>query len=243
MRVAERKPSSLSVGLPETSGFCLRIPTGAVELPGFRTWAHSPLFPDRGSVSFLGGEIFIDMSPEELESHNKVKEAIGRGIGSLNEECDAGEFFADGVLVTNTKANLATEPDGTFISWDSLQAGRVKYIPRKDKHGQFVEIQGSPDWLLEVVSQFSVAKDTKVLPALYHRAKVPEFWLVDARAAEISFQILVYQPKKYQALAPTRGWTFSPVFQRSFRLTRKPNRMGRWRYKLEIRGSNSRHQS
>ena len=50
------------------------------------------------------------MSPEELENHNKVKEAIGRGVGNLNEECDAGEFFTDGVLVTTAAANLSRGP-------------------------------------------------------------------------------------------------------------------------------------
>lgn len=215
----------------------LQIPVNATRLPGFRAWAHSPQFPERGRISFLNGELFIDMSPEELENHNKVKEAIGRGVGNLNEECDAGEFFTDGVLVTNAAANLSTEPDGTFITWESLKAGRVKYIQRKDRRGEFVEIQGSPDWLLEVVSMFSVRKDTKILPGLYHQARIPEFWLVDARAAEISFQIMVYRARKYQTGVPSRGWSFSPVFQRFFRLTRRLNRMGRRQYKLEIKAA------
>jgi Uma2 family endonuclease len=193
------------------------------------------LVPGTWTRFFSHGELFIDMSPEELEKHNKVKEAIGRGIGNLNEEVDAGEFFTDGVLVTNARANLSTEPDGTFVTWESLKAGRVKYVPRKDRRGEFVEIQGSPDWLLEVVSMFSVPKDTKILPALYHQAKIPEFWLVDARHAEISFQILIRQTRKYQPVVPSRGWSFSPVFQRFVRLTRRLNRMGRWQYKLEVK--------
>jgi Uma2 family endonuclease len=209
--------------------------TFAADLSQFRTWALSPQFPERGQISFLNGRLFIDMSPEERENHNKVKEGIDRGIGNLNEETDAGEFFADGVLVTNEKANLSTEPDGTFITWETLKAEQVKYLPRKGKLGEYVEIQGSPDWLLEVVSQFSVKKDAEILPALYHKAKVREFWLVDARGPDISFKLMVHQARKYQLVAPSRGWYFSPVFQRHFRLTRRLNPMGRWRYKLEIK--------
>jgi Uma2 family endonuclease len=237
MRVADRRtlkqPDQLRPELNSSGEGGLHIPRTATQLEGFRRWAHSPQFPECGRISFLDGELVIDMSPEELETHNKVKEAIGRGVGNLNEECDAGEFFTDGVLVTNKEANLSTEPDGTFVSWSSLKAGRVKYLPRRDRHGEFIEIQGSPDWLLEVVSMSSVAKDTTILPALYHKANIPEFWLVDARSAEISFQVLVRRARTYRPVKPSGGWSFSPVFQRLFRLTRQLNAMGRWRYKLE----------
>jgi Uma2 family endonuclease len=215
--------------------FCLQIPKHATTLAGFRQWAHSPQFPERGHVSFLNGQLFVDMSPEVLEGHSKVKAVIVGSLGRLNEKCDLGELFPDGVLLTNLSAKLSTEPDGSFISWESLKAERVKYIARKEKAGEYIEVQGSPDWVLEVVSMFSGTKDTKVLPALYHRAGIPEFWLIDARGPEISFQILVRQPRRYQPVEPSRGWYFSPVFQRSFRLTRKTNRMGRWQYQLQTK--------
>jgi Uma2 family endonuclease len=225
-------PPCLPAESHRTLELCFQVPANATRLSGFRAWARSPHFPAHGRISFLDGELFVNMSPEELEHHNKVKEAIDRRIGNLNEQIDAGEFFTDGVLVTNEEANLSTVPDGTFITWESLRSGRVSYVPRKDRQGEFIEIQGSPDWLLEVVSMFSVAKDTKVLPELYHKAKIPEFWLVDARGADISFQILVHQAHGYEAAVANRGWFFSPVFQRFFRLTRQLNPMGRWRYKL-----------
>ena len=107
--------------------------------------------------------------------------------------------------------------------------------PRKDRRGQYVEIQGSPDWVLEVVSQSSVAKDTLELPVLYHRAQIGEYWLVDARGVEISFQILVRGQSAYEAIKPRAGWTRSPLFQRRFRLTRRLNRLGRWTYTLEMK--------
>jgi len=212
---------------------CLQIPRNATRLAGFRSWAHSDRFPERGRVSFVNGELLVDMSPEELETHNKVKEAILRCLGNLNEDHDWGELFADGALLTHAGANLSTEPDGTFVTWEALKTGRVKYAPRRNRAGEFIEIQGSPDWLLEVVSAFSVTKDTKILPGLYHRAGIREFWLVDARGSQISMQVMVHQANRYKMAKASRGWLYSPVFARSFRLTRKPNRMGRWRYRLE----------
>src|SRR4051812_19313081 len=100
------------------------------------------------------------MSPEELESHNKVKSEVGRVLCNLNEGLDLGEFYGDGTLVTNEAADLSTEPDDTFVTWESFEAGRVRLTPREDGPGQFIELQGAPDWVLEVVSRSSVAKDT-----------------------------------------------------------------------------------
>jgi Uma2 family endonuclease len=173
------------------------------------------------------------MSPDEVETHNKVHGAVGKGVSTVAEEADLGEYFWDGVLVSNTRAALSTVPDGTFVKWATWKSGRARLIPRRRWPGQYIEIRGTPDWVLEVVSVSSLEKDTVELPVLYHRAGIPEFWLVDARGGEIDFQILVRQPRKYEVNAVRDGWAFSPVFERWFRLVRRPNRAGRWNYRLE----------
>ena len=155
------------------------------------------------------------MSPDELETHNKVRSAVGYGVAIVNDEAEAGEYFADGALLTNTRANLATVPDGMFVRWATSEAGRVRFVPRKDRHGQFIEIRGTPDWVLEVVSLSSVHKDTIDLPILYHRAGIHEFWLIDARGEEIDFRILLRGRTKYVSATLRAGWLYSPVFKRS----------------------------
>lgn len=50
----------------------VRIPETAWTLDGFRQWAVSDDFPQRGCISFIGGEIIVDMSPEELSTHNAL---------------------------------------------------------------------------------------------------------------------------------------------------------------------------
>lgn len=45
------------------------------------------------------------------------------------------------------------------------------------------EIEGAADLVVECVSDSSVTKDSRVLLDLYHRARVREYWLIDARPA------------------------------------------------------------
>ncbi|MBV8232095.1 MAG: Uma2 family endonuclease, partial [Planctomycetaceae bacterium] len=87
---------------------------------------------------------------------------------------------------------------------------------------------------LEVVSRSSVAKDTRVLREAYHRAGVPEYWIIDARFNAIDFQVLRHRRDRYVVAAPRGGWHRSSVFGRGFRLERRLNRMGRWRYTLQV---------
>ena len=90
-----------------------------------------------------------------------------------------------------------------------------------------MELEGTPDWVLEVVSRWTGRKDTEMLRDAYHRAGIPEFWLIDAQYDEISFQILRRRRDRYVAVASRDGWVRSTVFGRSFRLDRRKNRMGR----------------
>jgi Uma2 family endonuclease len=215
----------------------LRMPTSATTLDGFRAWTVSEDFPKRGRISFLGEELFIDMSPEELETHAKVKEAVCRGISNLNEELDLGEFYPDRSLVTNGTVDLSTEPDGVFVRYETSEAGRVQLVARRDVEGQFMELTGAPDWVLEVISRYSVGKDTEDLRSKYFRAGIPEYWLIDARGADILFQILTRRRSDYAVVRPRGGWHKSSVFPASFRLERQRNRVGRWKYQLLMQRS------
>ncbi len=211
----------------------IRIPSEACTLEGFNAWAESDRFPRRGRFSFIDGRIYIDISPEEIETHNKVKGVISRVASGIADDEDLGEFYFDRTLVTNRKARLSTEPDGTFVLWESLRSGRVRRVARRDREGEYIRLEGSADWILEVVSRSSFRKDTRVLPARYHRAKVPEFWLVDATGDEVDFQILIWKEDGYVPSQIRDGWQYSRVFKRFFRLRRQRTRLGGWRYVLE----------
>ncbi|MBX6314602.1 MAG: Uma2 family endonuclease [Isosphaeraceae bacterium] len=152
----------------------------------------------------------------------------------LTKELDLGEFYSDRTLVTNEATELSTEPDGTFVTWESFEAGRVVLWPHQDRPEEFIELVGTPDWVLEVVSRSSVAKDTEGLRAAYHRAGVPEYWLIDARHEAIDFQILRHRRDRYVAAAAGGGWRRSAVFGRRFHLERRRNRVRRWSYSLDL---------
>jgi Uma2 family endonuclease len=172
------------------------------------------------------------MSPEELLTHNRVKGEISRSLATMLIERRLGAYFHDRTLVTNVEANLSTEPDGTFVSYDAKRQGRVRWV--KGAEG-FVEIEGTPGMVLEVVSASSVRKDTVVLRELYWLAGIPEYWLVDARRGSLQFDLLVRGRTGYAPARVREGWRRSRVFDASFRLVSGKDELGDPEYLLEVR--------
>jgi len=214
-------------------GVEVRIPDGARTLDGFRKWAASDDFPETGTITYFQQEIIADMSPEKAETHNKPKTEITRVLSTLVKELDLGEFYADRIWLTNDKADLSNEADATFASWESLEGRRIRLVVTENDDG--IEMQGSPDWVLEVVSRSSVRKDTTVLPVAYHLAGVREYWLIDVRGKELVFTVRRWQPDGFEIVRPREEWVWSDVFQREFRFQRKRNRIGGWSYTLHVR--------
>ena len=228
----QERPASFTVVLFERE---VVVPASARTLDGFRAWATSEDFPERGRFSFLDGEVFIDMSPEELETHNKIKVEIGRVLPGINKSAKLGQFYADRALLTNVAGNLSTEPDAMFATWETLESKRLRMVPQKKDEEQSLELEGTPDWVLEIVSDSSVRKDTKLLRKQYFLAGVSEYWLVDARGEEIDFQMLVRGATDFEPVVGQKGWLASPLFKRRFRLTRQRDRLNLWDYTLEVK--------
>jgi Uma2 family endonuclease len=179
--------------------------------------------------------VFIDMSPEEIQTHALVKVEVCNKVHQLVQKDDLGILLLDRVLVTNEDADLSNEPDGSFISYERVESGAVRLVPRANEADQFLEVQGSPDWVLEIVSDSSVKKDTQDLRERYHAAGIPEYWLIDARGEELEFTLLVAKKGGYAPAPQQKGWQRSKVFGRWFRLTRKRGRLDLWRYNLQVR--------
>jgi Uma2 family endonuclease len=213
----------------------LKIPVGALDLDGFCEWAESSAYPERGRITFIDRELLIDMSPEEIETHIKVKDAVNCTLNPFCREHDLGEFLGDGAQIVNKKGRVSNEPDAVFIRYETSESDRARFIERRRRRGQVTRIEGTPDWVLEVVSRSSVSKDTKRLRRNYFRAGIPEYWLIDARGEEIDFKILVRGPRRYVAVPEQNGWFASPLFGRDFRFERSRNRVGRWKYTLHVR--------
>lgn len=224
--------SSCEIILPQAT---ILIPEGGWTLASFRAWVHSDECPERARVTYLDGKVSIDMSPEEVEHHTQVKDEIATVFRTLNRQRRLGKFYGDGLLVTNVKAELSTVPDGTFILANTLQSGRVRLIQREGTEGEITELVGTPDIVIEVVSKSSTRKDTERLLEKYHRAGIPEYWLVQPHGARVDFKILNFGRTGYERTAGRGGWQASRVLDRQFRLRRERDDLGLWEYTLDVR--------
>jgi Uma2 family endonuclease len=128
---------------------------------------------------------------------------------------------------------LSTVPDGLFVSYTALTAGRVQRVPNVRNVGA-IELEGSPEMVLEVVSDSSVEKDTVLLPPAYHLAHVDEFWRVDARN-ELRFEIFQWAPAGYQPTQLPDGWWRSDLFGGDFLLEQDADPLGEPRFTLRVR--------
>jgi Uma2 family endonuclease len=215
------------------NGTEVRIPGSVVDLESFRRWARSDALPEHGWFSYLAGEIWVDLSMEQLFSHNGVKTEFTVVVGGLVRLERRGYFFSDRVLLSNPNADLSTEPDGSFVFFETIQTGRVRLIEGAAQG--YVEIEGTPDMVLEIVSASSVHKDTERLRELYWQAGIAEYWLVDARGDAPQFDIFRHESKGYVATRRHNGWLRSRVFDRAFQLSATPDALGNPQYTLAIK--------
>jgi Uma2 family endonuclease len=222
--------------------FCeesIHIPRQATrDLAGFRAWAVSPCFPERGRIDFLAGDLEVDMSPEDLHTHGVVKSEIATILHTMVAHEGLGEVYIDRARISSPRADLSVEPDVVVVLWEALDSGRLRYIPAAGgEPDRYIEMEGAPDVVVEIVSNSSEKKDLVRLPPLYAAAGIPELWLVDARRKPTRFEILTLGPAGYGTAEPdAEGWRRSPRLGCRFRLVRREVRPGRWIYRLERDG-------
>jgi Uma2 family endonuclease len=200
------------------------IPDWVEDLESFRRWRLSDEAPDQGEIAFLDSYVWVDLTMEEFLTHNQVKAAYDFAIMSVVNPASLGRYVPDRVLLTNTEANLNTEPDGLFFTWETMRTGRLRFVEREGQG--IMELEGTPDQVLEVVSKSSVRKDTVLLRDLYFKAGISEYWLVDVRDGALSFQILERTPEGYVAVPALDGWIASKVFGKKFQLQKQSDPLG-----------------
>ena len=210
-----------------------RIPADVRDFASFRRWSQSAKFPERGRIDWLAGHVEVDMSPEELYTHNAVKVAIGAELHRLVVEPELGVAFIGRARVASPAVELSVEPDVVVVLWASLAAGRIRDLPSPENPERLTELEGAPDLVVEVASDGSMTKDRRRLPPLYAAAGVTELWLVDARD-EVRFQVLALEEGHYREVPhDDEGWATSPLLGRRVRFTRRPGRPDRKGFRLE----------
>lgn len=212
----------------------ITVPTRATaSLASFREWAGDNDLPEKAKLCFHRGEVFVEMGTEQVFSHVDVKTEITTVLRVLVRQVKSGRMWAEGFLVTNADADLSCNPDAVFVSNESFTSERAKLV--EGKEGGYVELLGSADMVLEVVSDSSEKKDNQTLFEAYYEAGVSEYWLVDARGEEIEFTIYKRGAKKFTATKKQDAWSKSVVFGKSFRLTRGRDATGKPEFTLEVK--------
>jgi Uma2 family endonuclease len=219
----------------EIHGPALRVdvPDWVTDINSFRRWLAEDNLPDEAKVWWLKGRVWVDMSGEQMFTHVRVKTVISTALDSLAEREELGMYFTDGVLLSNFAADISGKPDGLFLTNDTLASDRIRLI--EGKEGGVVELQGSPDMVLEILSKSSEEKDTVTLMQAYWEAEVREYWVVDARADPLLFDVYRHGPGGYTRTRKQGGWVKSNVFGKSFRLVPKARVQGHPNYALEVR--------
>ncbi len=213
-----------------------RVPPEACRLEGFRSWARSDGFPESGRIDFVEGGVEIEMSPEDLHTHGTVKTAIAAELFQRIARLGRGFVFADRTRVTLPVTQISVEPDVVVVLVSSLDQDRVRQIPAAAKGaGRFVELEGAPDLVVEILSDSSVKKDTERLPPCYASAGIGEMWLVDACGESLRFEIHLLDGTAFRVAEPdAAGRAFSPLLDARVGLTRRPMPHSGWLYQLEV---------
>ena len=213
----------------------VEIPGTVATLTAFRHWALSELFPKRGRIDWVGSQIEVDMSPEDLFTHGTLKTEIVRVLGAMSKN-KGYNLFTGETRISSVAGNVSAEPDVVAVSDAAIHTDRVRLTPKAGGEiDHCVELEGGPELVVEIVSDASVGKDRCRLPPAYFAAGVTEFWLIDARGPELEF---VIHHRGENGFVPVTvaadGGQPSTVFSCGFRLIRGRNARGRYVYDLVV---------
>lgn len=209
------------------------VPSWVVDLESFRRWVDCDEFPENGRIWYHKGEVYVDMSREQIFTHVHVKTQYAVVLGGVANDDHTGLYLTDGAFLTNRDADISGKPDGMFVSYEAMEKGLLRLIEGHEEG--ILEIDGSPDMVLGILSKSSVQKDTEILFDAYWQANIREYWLVDARQMPLRFDIYRHAAKGYVATRKQNGWVKSAVFGKSFRLTQKTHKLGHPEFTLAVR--------
>jgi len=133
--------------------------------------------PEGMPVELIDGQVF-SLSPASNYRHQKISGFIARKIGNYLEDKNSEVFYAPfDVFLVNDNQDLMTcknivHPDIIVVS------DRKKLVEKGYK--------GSPDLIIEIVSQSTKNRDYIQKLALYGEYGVKEYWIVNPKSLTIS---------------------------------------------------------
>lgn len=194
----------------------LVVPYGVSDLDDFVDWTHAPEFPADANVLYFDGNILLDDSMERA-LHSAIKSAISASIRVWSEQHVPGIVYIDSMRFMHRDADLSSEPDVIFVSEASLNNNEV-ILADGDAS---LEVQGSPDIVVEIISASSNNKDTDILRRKYFQAGVKEYWLADSRGVPI-LTILKRSDSGFIEVKAQAGWISSQSLLAKCKLVSEP---------------------
>lgn len=130
---------------------------------------------DDKRYELIDGELI--MTPSPITRHQRISRKIEFIIEKFVADNNLGEVFDAPYDVYLDEENVV-QPDILFVSRD-----RLNIIGEKN-------IQGSPDMVIEIVSENSAYRDIVQKKNLYARFGVKEYWIVIPETEEIEIYML-----------------------------------------------------
>ncbi len=140
------------------------------------TYAHYVLFPDDGRRhEIIDGDHVVNPAP--TPRHQAVVISLATQLFQKVQATGQGRVFVSPIDVELSPHDIV-QPDLVVV----LQEHREIVLPTR--------IQGTPDLVVEVLSDSTEQLDRVLKKAIYQRAGVPEYWIVDPRRQQIEQYVL-----------------------------------------------------
>lgn len=142
--------------------------------PAVREWTYAEFarLPDDGNrYEVIAGELYVTPSPDR--SHQKVSSRLNAMFLVFCEEQGAGDVYQAPFDVIFGEGDYL-EPDLVFVRED-----RVDEVIRD--HG----IVGTPDLIVEILSDSTERRDRGIKRERYAAYGVPEYWIIDTDAKHV----------------------------------------------------------
>jgi len=208
----------------------ITVPKWVSDLRSFRRWFRSDHFPSDAKVVYYDGNIWVDQQMERY-LHTYIKTEIAGAIREWAKAHLPGATLCDKLRYTDRAADLSCEPDVIFVTDASLENRTVKLMDGDTS----LEVEGSPEIIVEVISPTSVVKDEKTLREKYWQAGVQEYWLADSRKVP-TLSILKRTARGFVTVkANAQGWLRSEVLGALCRLVSRPGPAATTKVELEMK--------
>ena len=165
---------------PEEDLYNVRyVPEVAELFPAQGTWTESDylLLPQSSRVIELAnGMLTVNAPPEPAHQRIAGEIAIALDQHVVNSGVPGEVIYAD--VPVRLRRNLIRMPDVIFIRAQNLGTKRPMWV------------QGAPDWIAEVTSPDTVARDQREKLKDYALAGVPEYWLIEANPLAVRVYVL-----------------------------------------------------